>query len=82
MLRIEILEKALSQNEAFLFFQTNKKTKNKHKKISQSLRREISKEIYDYCANIPDEIKNMSDDELINSLSCESSLTTKDFKNA
>lgn len=73
MQRIELLNKAYSQNEAFLFFQSNKKIIAKHKKISKILEQEIRDEFQigfqGRFGNIPDEIQNMNDDELLSRLS-------------
>ena len=67
MTRIDALEKALQENEYFLFFQTNKKIIKKHKKISEILKKEISDEILLWAEQNPvsEEIQNLSDDELL-----------------
>ena len=69
MLKIQVLEQAYSQNEAFIFFQTDKKIKAKHKKISKILEQEIRNELdtgfQERFGNISDEINNMTDDELL-----------------
>jgi hypothetical protein len=69
MQRIELLDKAYAQNEAFLFFQTDKKIIAKHKKISKILEKEIRNEIRTYCEDVPDNIKKMTDSELLAELS-------------
>jgi hypothetical protein len=72
-IKIELLNKAYSQNEAFLFFQSNKKIIAKHKKISKILEQEIRNEFQigfqESFGDIPNEIQSMNDDELLARLS-------------